>query len=81
MRPMRPNKPRRVIHSIDELPAICDCCDVGLYLRINPEVVARMARDGVINGAKQGQSWRFRKADVVDYENKLFGRGMNEIAQ
>lgn len=76
MRPRRPNKPRRVIHSIDELPAICDCADVGLYLRLNPEVVARMARDGIINGAKQGQSWRFRKADVADYENRLFGVGV-----
>lgn len=61
----RINKPRRVIHSIDELPAICDCCDVGLYLRLNPEVVARMARDGVLRGAKQGQSWRFRKGHLL----------------
>lgn len=66
MRPRQPNKPRRVIHSIEELPAICDCADVGLYLRLNPEVVARMARDGVINEAKQGQSWRFRKVDVAE---------------
>ena len=79
MRPRRPNKPRRVIHSIDELPAICDCCDVGLYLRLNPEVVARMARDGVLRGAKQGQSWRFRKSDVADYEQRLFDVGVTAI--
>lgn len=77
MRPRRPNKPRRVIHSIDELPAICDCAEVGLYLRINPEVVARLARDGVLRGAKQGQSWRFRKTDIVNYEAKLFGEGVS----
>lgn len=79
MRPRRPNKLRRVIHSIDELPAICDCADVGLYLRLNPEVVARMARDGVLRGAKQGQSWRFRKSDVADYEQRLFGVGVTAI--
>ena len=37
--PRRPNKPRRVIYSIDELPAYCDCADVGLYLRVNPDVL------------------------------------------
>ena len=61
--PRRPNKPRRVIYSIDELPAYCDCCDVGLYLRVNPEAVARMAREGVL------------RADVLEYERKLFGLG------
>lgn len=81
MHQRRINKPRRVIHSIDELPAICDCAEVGLYLRLNPEVVARMARDGVINGAKQGQSWRFRKVDVADYEQRLFGVEVNAVAQ
>lgn len=75
----RINKPRWVIHSIDELPAICDCADVDLYLRLNPEVVARMARDGVLRGAKQGQSWRFRKSDVADYEQRLFGVGVAAI--
>lgn len=79
MRPRRPNKPRRVIYSIDELPAICDCAEVGLYLRLNPEVVARMARDGVLHGAKQGQSWRFRKSDVMDYERRLFGEAVSAI--
>lgn len=73
--PRRPNKPRRVIYSIYELPAYCDCCDVGLYLRVNPEAVARMAREGVLRGAKIGQSWRFRKEDILDYERRLFGLG------
>lgn len=56
--PRRPNKPRRLIYSIDELPAYCDCCDVGLYLRVNPETVSKLAREGVLRGAKIGQSWR-----------------------
>lgn len=68
----RPNKPRRVIHSVDELPVLCDCAEAGLLLRRNPEVVAKMARDGVLKGAKQGQSWYFRRNDLVEYMNKLF---------
>lgn len=69
----RPNKPRRVIHSIDELPVICDCAEAGLLLRRNPEVVARMAKDGILRGAKQGQSWFFRREDLVSYLDSLFG--------
>ena len=33
------SKPRRVIHSIDELPVVCDCAEVGLLLRRNREDV------------------------------------------
>ena len=72
-RPARPNKPRRVIHSIDELPVLCDCAEAGLLLRRNPEVIAQMARDGVLRGAKQGQSWYFRRDDLGSYMDKLFG--------
>lgn len=73
--PRRPNKPRRVIHSVDELPVICDCAEAGLLLRRNPEVIARMAKEGVLRGAKQGQSWFFRREDLVAYMDKLFGLG------
>lgn len=73
MRQCRPNKPRRVIHSVEELPVICDCAEAGLLLRRNPEVIAQMAREGVLKGAKQGQSWYFRRDDLVEYMNKLFG--------
>ena len=68
----RPNKSRRVIHSVEELPVLCDCAEAGLLLRRNPEVVAKMARDGVLKGAKQGQSWYFRRDDLVEYMDKLF---------
>lgn len=71
-RPQRVNKPRRVIHSIDELPVLCDCAEAGLLLRRNPEVIAKMAKEGVLKGAKQGQSWYFRRDDLVEYMNKLF---------
>ena len=73
MRPNRQNKPRRIIHSIDELPVICDCADAGLLLRRNPEVIAKMAKDGVLKGAKRGQAWYFRRDDLVAYMDKLFG--------
>ena len=68
----RPNKPRKVIHNVDELPVLCDCADAGLLLRRNPEEIARMARAGVLKGAKQGQSWFFRRDDLVAYMNDLF---------
>lgn len=72
-RPNRVNKPRRVIHSVDELPVLCDCAEAGLLLRRNPEVIAKMAKEGVLKGAKQGQSWFFRRDDLVKYMDKLFG--------
>ena len=77
----RINNPRRVIHNIDELPVLCDCAEAGLLLRRNPEVVAKLARDGVLRGAKQGQSWYFRRDDLVAYMNQLFGEEVNAVAQ
>lgn len=68
----RPNKPRRIIRSVDELPVLCDCAEAGLLLRRNPEVIARMAKEGVLRGAKQGQSWYFRREDLVSYLDSLF---------
>lgn len=68
----RPNKPLRVIHSIDELPVICDCAEAGLLLRCYPETIAKMARDGVLPGVKVGQAWRFRRDDLVAYMDRLF---------
>ncbi len=75
MRPRRINKPRRVITSVDELPVLCDAAEAGLLLRQNPETVCKMARDGVLQGAKQGQSWYFRRDDLVAYLDNLFGTG------
>lgn len=74
----RPSKPRRVIHSVDELPLLCNCAEAGLLLRLNPEVVARMARDRILPGAKQGQAWFFRRVDLECYIDNLFmgGKGI-----
>lgn len=74
-RPMRQNKPRRVIHDVAELPVLCDCAEAGLLLRRNPEVIAKMAKEDVLKGAKQGQSWFFRRDDLVEYMDKLFETG------
>jgi len=67
-----------VIHSIEELPVLCDVCEAGLLLRQNPEVVARMARDGILPGAKIGQRWYFRRDDLVGYLDRLFGTVVSE---
>lgn len=68
----RPSKPRRVITSVEELPYICTAAEAGLLIRQNPETVARMARDGVLPGRKQGQAWFFRRDDLVRYLDQLF---------
>lgn len=72
MKMYRTNKPRRVIHDIEELPLICNCAEAGLLLRRNPEVVAKMAAQGILPGAKQGRIWFFRRDDLVEYTNQLF---------
>lgn len=72
----RPNKPRRIIYSADELPAICNAAEAGLFLRINPENVYKLARDGALKGAKLGQEWRFRKEDLLEFTSRLFEGGV-----
>lgn len=72
MRPKRVNKPLRVIHSIEELPVICNCAEAGLLLRVYPETVAKMAKSGILPGVKVGQSWRFRRDDLMDYIDNIF---------
>lgn len=78
MRTRRINKPLRVITSIDQLPVICDCAEAGLLLRVYPETVAKLARDGVLPGVKVGQSWRFRRDDLVAYLDRLFMGAVSE---
>ena len=63
-----------------ELPVLCNCAEAGLLLRVNPEVVARMAKSGVLPGAKQGQAWFFRRDGLEKYTNSLF-EGGNSIEQ
>ncbi len=76
--PRRPNKPRRVIHSIEELPVICDAAEAGLLLRCTPEKICRMARDGILKGTKSGERncWLFRRDDLVAYLDRMFESGV-----
>lgn len=74
MKPKRINQPRKTIKEVEELPFICDAAEAGLLLRQTPETVCKMAREGILPGAKQGQSWYFRRDDLVEYLNKLFYR-------
>lgn len=75
MRTRRVNKPRRVIHDVAELPVLCDAAEAGLLLRLTPEAVCRLAKSGVLPGAKQGQRWVFRRDDLVSYLERLFASG------
>ena len=72
MIPRRPNKPRKVITTPEELPYICNAAEAGLLIRQNPETVQRMAREGILPGRKQGQAWYFRRDDLVKYLDQLF---------
>lgn len=72
MRPRAQNRPRRVIHDVQELPYLCDAAEAGLLLRQNPETVCRLARQGKLPGAKQGQLWFFRRDDLLGYLDRLF---------
>ena len=78
MRVHRQNKPRRVIHNIEELPVLCDAAEAGLLLRLTPEGVAKVILEGVLPGAKQGQAWFFRRDDLVEYLDRLFRPGSGD---
>ena len=74
MKMQRTNKQRRVIHDIEELPLVCNCAEAGLLLRRNPEVIAKMAKSGILPGAKQGNIWFFRRTDLEKYMEDIFSR-------
>lgn len=77
-RPMTPPRrtapmpDRRVVTRVEDLPVLCTCVEAGLLLRRNPEAIARMAKNGELPGVKQGQSWVFRRDDLVAYLDDLF---------
>ena len=68
----RPKAKTKIITSVDELPVLCDCAEAGLLLRRTPEAIAKMAKEGILPGAKQGQAWLFRRDDLVAYIDSLF---------
>lgn len=72
-RPGRRADPARdVVTRIEDLPLLCNCAEAGLLLRRNPEIIAKMAKAGILKGAKQGQEWFFRREDLVAYMDSLF---------
>lgn len=72
MKPFRITIKKAALHSTADLPVLCTCVEAGLLLRCSPEAVARMARDGRLPGAKQGNSWIFRREDLLAYVDGLF---------
>lgn len=40
--------------------------EVAEYLRMSPDTVKRLARQGRLPGVKLGHTWRFRKADLEE---------------
>ena len=44
--------------------------DVAAYLRIKPETVRKMARDGRLPSVRVGRSWRFLKLQIQEQINK-----------
>lgn len=71
----RPVMPVRAMMTAEELPFICTSAEVGQFLRCSPEQVQRKALRGEIAGYKEGQTWRFRREDVLGYlERKLSGK-------
>ncbi|MBI4442899.1 MAG: helix-turn-helix domain-containing protein [Acidobacteria bacterium] len=41
--------------------------EAASYLRVHPQTVYRRLRAGTLPGAKVGDQWRLRKADLDDY--------------
>ena len=72
----RINKPRRIIHDVEELPVLCGAAEAGLLLRLTPETVAKMARQGTLPGRKQGRFWYFSRYDLVSYPDDRFSQGV-----
>ena len=66
------NKPLRVISDPNELPYVINAAEAGLLLRIYPERVSAMAKDGLLPGVKQGQKWLFKRDDIVAHINRMF---------
>jgi len=48
------------------------------YLHMNPQVVAKMARQGKIPGYKLGKKWLFKKSIIDEWLEKKIKGEMNE---
>ena len=50
---------------VDE-ETLWDVEDVARYIKLEPETVRAMTRDGKLPGFKIGRVWRYRRTDVDD---------------
>jgi len=41
--------------------------DVAEFLRLEPDTVRTMAREGKLPGVKVGRAWRFKKTTIIKY--------------
>ena len=48
------------------------------YLHMNPQVIARMARERRIPGYKLGKKWLFKKSIIDEWLEKKIREKMNE---
>jgi len=48
------------------------------YLHMNPQVIARMARERKIPGYKLGKKWLFKKSIIDEWLEKKIREGVNE---
>lgn len=70
------HRPRRVVRSFDELPAILDVSDIAIVLNVCTETVLRMCQKGKLPAFKAGTKWRMRKERLVEHIKQLEASGM-----
>lgn len=49
----------------NKLPYVFTAKDVAAYLRFSEATILRMAREGIIPGAKVGRMWRFSRETIL----------------
>jgi excisionase family DNA binding protein len=50
-----------------------DLNEAARFLKMHPQTVRRLAKAGVLPGAKPGKLWCFLEADLADYLRSLYG--------
>ena len=50
----------------DEMPAVLIAREAAEYLRVSPPTIIRLAKKGIIPGAKVGWEWRFSKETILN---------------
>lgn len=50
---------------IDKTEPLLTVCELARYLRLEPQTVRTLARDGKIPALKIGRIWRFRRTEIL----------------